>query len=523
VNPKSVVCELPCPRYESTLITNIDRLPGLPLALQPIATGKLPMDNTYSCQACRRTFVALHAFNNHQRSCKPSKKRLSSALVKAKEIWTSTKRRRLEHKGADTVVDAIHEMSLPSSFHDMNENIKVNAAESQVRPSPTFVLMLMLTDVIQHDHDQVVMTDLDLPIAQRRPSRQHRLPKRYQDILPQALLNLSDALPPAQLDREEAPQTALSVLPEESSGLPPAPQMSKKQALPVRLFRYIRTPKNTFGLIRQFFAERLPSHDPDDLLSLGDLCNDPTAVAANDSATAQSPATVTPNFFPYPNRSSFLLGDWYWNGRTQKSQDDFKSLLNVITDPDFTATDIRHTKWHHVNEVLASSEADGDEWIDADGGWSTAQVKISIPFHRRTLEPGQREYVGADLHHRSLVDIVKEKLTNQKDFDQFHLEPYRLIWKPSDDHQGMHVHGELYTSQAFLDAHRELQESPGEPDCDLPRVVVALMLWSDSTHLTSFGDAKLWPLYVLFGNESKYRRCKPSCKLCCHAAYFRNV
>lgn len=49
------------------------------------------------------------------------------------------------------------------------------------------------------------------------------------------------------------------------------------------------------------------------------------------------------------------------------------------------------------------------------------------------------------------------------------------------------------------------------------------MFWSDSTHLTSFGDSKLWPLYMFIGNDSKYRRCKPSHKLCSHIAYFQKV
>src|ERR1700692_4795001 len=49
------------------------------------------------------------------------------------------------------------------------------------------------------------------------------------------------------------------------------------------------------------------------------------------------------------------------------------------------------------------------------------------------------------------------------------------------------------------------------------------MFWSDATQLTSFGNAKLWPTYMYFGNESKYRRCKPSCHLSNHVAYFETV
>ncbi|KAG1857827.1 hypothetical protein F4604DRAFT_1931350 [Suillus subluteus] len=49
------------------------------------------------------------------------------------------------------------------------------------------------------------------------------------------------------------------------------------------------------------------------------------------------------------------------------------------------------------------------------------------------------------------------------------------------------------------------------------------MFWSDSTHLTTFGNAKLWPLYMYFGNESKYHCCKPTCNLSNHVAYFQKL
>ena len=85
------------------------------------------------------------------------------------------------------------------------------------------------------------------------------------------------------------------------------------------------------------------------------------------------------------------------------------------------------------------------------------------------------------------------------------------------------VQGKLYSSPSFLDMHQDLQDSPGEPGCMLPWVVVALMFLSDLTHLTAFGDMKLWPLYLLFGNNSKYLHCKPTSHLCEHVAYFIKV
>ena len=49
------------------------------------------------------------------------------------------------------------------------------------------------------------------------------------------------------------------------------------------------------------------------------------------------------------------------------------------------------------------------------------------------------------------------------------------------------------------------------------------MLWSDATHLTNFGTAKLWPIYLFFGNLSKYVRSRPSSGACNHLTYIPSV
>jgi hypothetical protein len=45
---------------------------------------------------CGKQFVLRSALSNHQRSCQRGKKRLSSALTKAKDMWVSKKRKRME-------------------------------------------------------------------------------------------------------------------------------------------------------------------------------------------------------------------------------------------------------------------------------------------------------------------------------------------------------------------------------------------------------------------------------------------
>jgi hypothetical protein len=75
----------------------------------------------------------------------------------------------------------------------------------------------------------------------------------------------------------------------------------------------------------------------------------------------------------------------------------------------------------------------------------------------------------------------------------------------------------------WIEAHDNLQKQRNEPGCRLEKVIAGLMFWSDSTHLTSFGTAKVWPLYLYFANLSKYFRARPNSGACHHVAYIPYV
>ena len=105
----------------------------------------------------------------------------------------------------------------------------------------------------------------------------------------------------------------------------------------------------------------------------------------------------------------------------------------------------------------------------------------------------------------------------------FHMMPFEEYWKFSDTEEPMKVFGEAYSSPAYLETYQEVQALPREPGDDLERVVAPLMLWSDATQLSNFGDASLWPIYLFFGNQSKYIRGKPTAAACHHVAYVPTV
>ena len=149
----------------------------------------------------------------------------------------------------------------------------------------------------------------------------------------------------------------------------------------------------------------LPEHDPEENITPNDLSD--IAIAAPASKTCQP-------FYPYPNRSSFLIGNWFWNGGVQKSQESFKDLLDIIANPEFSPADIRNTKWDRIDRVLGSDASERD-WLDEDAGWTMTPVTFSVPHQNRRGVPtdplaGPRDYTIPNFWHRNLISVIREKI-----------------------------------------------------------------------------------------------------------------
>jgi hypothetical protein len=133
-----------------------------------------------------------------------------------------------------------------------------------------------------------------------------------------------------------------------SATLPPV--SADSQPAGQHLFWYFQTPRNRFGLSRQFYSKQVPDHDPEKLVALEAL----SALLNEKNLTVASPSGHSP-FYPYPNKSAFCLGDRYWNHGVQKSQQSFKELLSIVSDLDFTPDNIRKTQWSAINTSLATN------------------------------------------------------------------------------------------------------------------------------------------------------------------------
>lgn len=87
----------------------------------------------YVC-VCSRTFSVPQAYTFHKRSCQKTKKRLSNALDKAKEVWQSKKRRKMEVPNNPTVES-------PPGYH---EDAVVEQESNDAAPAMQHEVGLML-------------------------------------------------------------------------------------------------------------------------------------------------------------------------------------------------------------------------------------------------------------------------------------------------------------------------------------------------------------------------------------------
>ncbi|KZV87415.1 hypothetical protein EXIGLDRAFT_620624, partial [Exidia glandulosa HHB12029] len=232
---------------------------------------------------------------------------------------------------------------------------------------------------------------------------------------------------------------------------------------------------------------------------------------------------------PYPNKSSWLLGRWYLSSST-KSEADFQRLTDLLESDDFKQDEIQGVPWKSISNDLAIAGEFGDNF---GRGWKRSAVSIQVPtgqkagvFNAPLPPPGTsadaagKTFEVSGVFHRSIVSVIKSVFGIDPVSKFFHHVPFMHSWKPPMPTWPTEtIFGELYSSKAFRMAHDALQALAPEPGCTLPRVVCAIMLGSDETHLTQFGsacydragpNATLWPLYLWFGNQSKYDRAMPS-------------
>jgi hypothetical protein len=364
------------------------------------------------------------------------------------------------------------------------------------------------------------------PRPSGRPNRQIRLPKRYRDELP--VLPIPVPPPVDQDELPEVPQDVEMDLDGRSSG------NGSHVAEHPRQGEWLRTDADAYDLFREYHGS-FPTYDPENFAYFDALCDSSTFQHLDGDADYERPwyagfgrslKAIHHNFFaPFLNATTFRLMHWFHNSSSSKSLQDLNRLVNeVILSEDFCAEDLQGFNASRESRRLEDSQEDPTSSIFASDEWHETSVKIRLPCEKEEFssEADAPEFKVDGLYYRKPLDVLKSAY-EEVAAKSFHAKPYKLFWQPDEDELPERIITELYTSDAMLHEHEKLQSQPREPGCNLETVVAAIMLWSDSTHLASFGNASLWPVYMFIGNQSKYIRAKPTSFAAHHLAYIPKV
>lgn len=222
----------------------------------------------------------------------------------------------------------------------------------------------------------------------------------------------------------------------------------------------VETQPNKFGLYKRYklYSGDVP-HDPDSISSPSDFREQ--AQGPPELSGAEESAKSIPSLYPFPNLSSFRLGEWFWSDDHEKSQRSFQNLLDIVGSDEFHPADVREAKWKHINNVLAASQYDGDGTTDfgIDDGvsWRTTTITIRVPISKSGEKPGSYLFTVPGFHYRPLVPVIKEKLESAMHQEHFHTLGCELRWKPGKTKEDVRVYGEMYNSPVFIEAYEELQ------------------------------------------------------------------
>ena len=361
---------------------------------------------------------------------------------------------------------------------------RANIQEAPAPPQPTH--NVPAEPSLQLTHNTLEIANPEQPLLPRN----RRLPARFRDLLPEPSL------------------PAVASQPASSSIIP-------------RVFLHVwdsfTTQFNRFGIARTY--RHRPSHDPDSFLSTDEL-SQPTHSIISSSTEGRSERSDYSPPWPWSNMSIWHLMSWKTTGSSLKSNSEVTRLVHeVLQAPDFDIADLsRFDTSREAARFDAAEKSIPPEDVFGIDRWKHTTVEISVPTREKKKEGNGLTFSVDGLHYRPILDVVRA-IFAEASSKSFHLTPFKRLWKSPVTGHEQRVYDELYTSDAWNQAHDEIMKQRRDDGCKLERVIAGLMFWSDSTRLAQFGHASAWPIYLFFGNLSKYAQSNPESG-CCHPIAF---
>ena len=146
---------------------------------------------------------------------------------------------------------------------------------------------------------------------------------------------------------------------------------------------------------------------------------------------------------------------WRYSGSVIKSQQEIHRLVHdVLLADDFKIEDLSEFRVANQSSVLEvecrNSTSTSDDWQEVD-------INIEVPTRTLHTTGYHRTFTINSFLYCPLMGTVKSAFAalNTK---HFHLFPFKHFWKPPVGGTEQQVFDELYTSDAWLKSHDDLQK-----------------------------------------------------------------
>ncbi|KAI9060685.1 hypothetical protein FKP32DRAFT_1668146 [Trametes sanguinea] len=258
---------------------------------------------------------------------------------------------------------------------------------------------------------------------------------------------------------------------------------------------------------------------------------------------------------------------WYYSGSAVKSAGELDRLVNeVILAPDFDARDFVGFQAKKELGRLDTDAQAAKEAFPAEDGWRKGSIHISLPKAKikHASEDAAPAFEVDNIIYRPFLASIKAAYEDAV-AERYHHIPFKLFARtppattseppptsassssaanhgdtvPPSSSESSGTHGlpprppqQLFSEAYNSDALRELNDAiqlkakndrEQDDPPDMEYAVAPIGLYSDSTHLTNFGTASLWPIYFWILGLSKYIRAMPSSFSTHHLAYIPSL
>ena len=342
------------------------------------------------------------------------------------------------------------------------------------------------------------------------------MPRRLEDYVPHGNMSLAHVpprvpTPPECDDRSNSP-TPFATPPLDTRPHP------------------FQTRVNKLGVFRRY--TRNPTWHPLNEESLALACDSSSldAPPPNPPEIIHEISSSTPEqaepFAPFTNYSTALFMQAYFSGSDTKSEEHANTLAKAMEDKRFRLDELKGFSAQRENARLDKYIQEGGHPFKRQDGWHEASLDIRLPIERQQFESEDKAPTLSipRFFHRRITDIIRSVCTSRV-AEAFHFTPYTMHWSPDplNPERNERIYGDTYLSDVMVKAQTEVDSLPRVEGDTKERVVLGLMLASDCAQLTSFGLASVWPIYLMFANQSKRERAKPSCHAVHHLAYAPSV